>query len=100
VLVKARLGKSGIEELGKLDNVIDLMLDDTTFSNASLRSINKMKSLEVLSLNGNKGITDSGLDELRDLKNLKLLQLSRTSVTDQGVKRLKKRLPTVSITYD
>ena len=38
-------------------------------------------------------ITDAGLEHLKGLKRLEELDLERTKVTDEGVKRLQKALP-------
>lgn len=50
-----------------------------------------MLNLEVSS------VTDAGLKELAQLKNLKRLVLTRTDVSDGGVEELKKALPNCEI---
>jgi hypothetical protein len=42
-------------------------------------------------------ITDAELNDLKTLKNLRLLHLGSTSVTDGGLKKLKGSLPNVEI---
>jgi len=55
------------------------------------------KSLEELHLPHHKGITDSGLQYLVGVRNLKLLNVADTSVNELGANELKKRLPECTI---
>jgi hypothetical protein len=48
-----------------------------------------LRDLEVLSLHGNKDVTDIGLAHLKGLERLRFLYLSGTGVTDAGLKHLK-----------
>jgi hypothetical protein len=43
-------------------------------------------------------VTDAGLKELKELKQLSRLELSGTKVTDAGIKELKRALPKCEIT--
>jgi internalin A len=43
-------------------------------------------------------VTDAGLKELKELKQLTELHLQRTKLTDAGVKELKEALPKCKIT--
>ena len=42
-------------------------------------------------------MTDAGLEHLKELKQLKYLNLSGTNVTDDGVQDLQKALPSLRI---
>ena len=43
------------------------------------------------------GVTDAGLDHLKELKNLQMVFVFGTKVTDEGVKKLKEALPKAKI---
>ena len=51
--------------------------------------VGQLRDLEVLSLHGNKDVTDIGLAHLKGLTRLRFLYLSETGVTDAGLKHLK-----------
>ncbi len=55
-----------------------------------------MKNLRVLSVSRTR-ITDAGLNELRELTNLAQIEAQGTEVTDEGVKALQKTLPNIRI---
>ena len=57
----------------------------------------KLKQLKMLALQDTK-VTDAGLKELEDLKQLATLALQGTKVTDAGVAELQKALPACKIT--
>ncbi len=50
----------------------------------------------MLELNGTD-VTDSGLKEIKELKNLQVLEIGFTRVTDAGAKELKAALPKLEI---
>ncbi len=52
--------------------------------------------MDFLDLNFTK-VTDEGLKELKDMKNLIFLQLIGTKVTDAGVEELKKSRPGLTV---
>jgi internalin A len=56
-------------------------------TDAGLKELARLKSLQALSLGGPK-VTDAGLKELARLKSLQKLELSHTGVTDAGLKHL------------
>src|SRR6185436_534077 len=55
-----------------------------------------LPNLTYLNLYGTK-VTDSGLDQLKNMKFLRSLYVWQTKVTDAGVKKLKAALPNVEI---
>jgi hypothetical protein len=57
-----------------------------------------MKQLKVLWLDGTK-VTDEGLKQLKGLKQLESLNLFHTKVTAAGVKELKEALPECGISH-
>jgi hypothetical protein len=55
------------------------------------------RDTEELSLRNNTRVTDEGLKELKELKQLTILSLTDTKVTDAGVKLLRDALPNCGI---
>jgi hypothetical protein len=43
------------------------------------------------------GVTDAGLEQLKGLKELHELFVNQTSVTDAGIKKFRKALPTCTV---
>jgi len=79
---------AGLKELKKLKSLQSLDLTDTKITDAGLKELKELKSLQELDLSGTK-VTDAGLKELKELKSLQRLNLFGTSVTDAGLKELK-----------
>jgi internalin A len=61
---------------------------DKGVTDAGLKELKEFKNVEYLFLSG-AGVTDAGLKELRDFKRLHTLDLSATAVTDAGLRELK-----------
>jgi hypothetical protein len=61
-------------------------------SDATLKHISKLQSLEHLTLYGAR-ITDKGLKHLEKFKSLKWMDLQGCNVTEEGLQKLKKKLP-------
>ena len=80
--------------------IISLDLHSTKVTDAGLKELAGLKSLQVLNLAGTQ-VTDAGLKELADLKNLQILDLNLTKVTDAGLKELAglKSLQTLNLNY-
>src|SRR5947209_6639917 len=68
--------------------VIAVNLAGTQVTDAGLKELKDLKQLTTLSLWGTK-VTDAGLKELKDLKQLTTLNLFGTKVTGEGLKELK-----------
>jgi hypothetical protein len=70
----------------------------TALTDAGLKEIKDLKNLTALDLCQTQ-VTDAGLKELKDLKNLTALDLCDTKVTDEGLKELKdfKNLATLQL---
>jgi internalin A len=60
---------------------------ETKVTDAGLKGLARLKSLQALSLRGTQ-VTDKGLKELAGLKNLICLDLGNTPVTNAGLKEL------------
>ena len=73
--------------------VTGVSLFTTAVTDAGLKELKDLKQLTTLDLDGTK-VTDAGLKELKDLKQLTSLNLMNTEqVTDDGVADLQKALP-------
>ena len=83
---------------GKPVIAVDLSYNKVT--DAGLKELKDLKQLTALNL-GNTQVTDAGLKELKDLKQLTYLDLGSTKVTDAGLKELKdlKQLTTLHLAY-
>jgi hypothetical protein len=73
--------------------------DPSDFRDADLANVEGMDQLEQVSIKADK-VTDAGLLHLRDLNTLKVLGLQSTSVTADGVRRLRQALPNCDIRED
>ena len=74
------------------DDVILLYLPPRYVTDVGLKQLKDLKNLQTLSL-VSANVTDVGLNELKDLTNLRTLDLRGTKVTDAGLKELKEALP-------
>ncbi len=61
--------------------------------------ISGLRELQLLSLDDTR-VTDTGLIHLKGLSSLKWLKLSRTKVTDAGIAELQKSLPHLQVIFD
>ena len=78
--------------------VIGVNLAGTNVTDAGLKELKDFKQLTSLDVSWSKQVTDAGLKELKDLKQLTRLNLADTKVTDDGVAELQKALPGCKIT--
>jgi Leucine-rich repeat (LRR) protein len=88
---------SGLWYLYWLPNLSDLNLSNTNVSDAGLVHLKGLTSLSILDLGGNIPVTDAGLAHLKGLAKLSFLDLTKTRVTDAGVKGLQQALPSLKI---
>ena len=65
----------------------NMTTDEWTVTDAGLKELADLKSLQSLALGGSR-VTDAGLKELAGLKGLRTLYLDRTRITDAGLKDL------------
>ena len=84
-------------ELCELRRLEALGLAGTDVTDAGLETVSKLTGLERLSLNFT-GVSDEGLRHLESLSDLRALYLFHCpNVTDEGVARLQKALPSCKI---
>src|SRR5262249_41556783 len=79
---------AGLKELKELKSLQSLDLGGTKITDAGLRELKNLNTLQKLRL-GFTQVTDTGLKELKELKSLQELDLGRTQITDAGLKELK-----------
>jgi internalin A len=78
---------TGKFDLDRLVQLISLGLGGTTATDAGLKELAGLTSLQFLHLDITK-VTDTGLKELAGLKSLHKFGLDSTNVTDAGLKEL------------
>jgi internalin A len=65
-------------------------------TDTGLKELKEFKQLTLLDL-GHTLVTDAGMKELKEFKHLAYLKLADTLVTDEGLKELKEALPRCEI---
>jgi len=81
-------GEGGIKLDAKSGEVIFVNLDNTQITGAGLEHLKGMTGLKVLDLDGTQ-ITDAGLEHLKGMTSLKTLSLGATQITGAGFEHLK-----------
>jgi hypothetical protein len=88
---------AGIAHLAGATRLIALQLENCTgITDAGLDHLACLKNLQVLSLAGTR-VTDAGVAKLHGAQKLRLVDLTRTAVSDGGATSLLQALPGVSI---
>src|SRR5262249_43657508 len=77
-----------VERLRVFDRVTGVEFDDRRCTDSELQQIGKLSNLRSLSLVGS-GITDGGMVYLSGLMDLEALRLNETRLTDTGISKLK-----------
>lgn len=72
--------------------------DDTRFDDDGVASLADMKTLKVVSLEGTR-VSDAGLDQLRNLPNLRSLFIGQTQVTAEGYEAFCRARPEVDVCW-
>jgi len=91
---------AGLKELAGLKSLQSLYLHGTKVTGAGLKELAGLKSLQSLTLRFTQ-VTDAGLKHLAGLKSLQTLDLRSTKVTDAGLKHLAglKSLQTLNLSF-
>ena len=76
-----------------------LILDSVGLTDTDLEALMIFSQLYYLNLRGNTGITDAGLEHLVKMPSLDRLELTKTSVTKEGVEEFQKKRPDVMVFY-
>jgi len=74
-------------EIGRIDGLMLLLIDDTSVTDAGLVHLGQLKDMRVLSMN-NTRVAGSGLHHLAGLSKLHTLKLRATGVSDDDVHHL------------
>jgi len=75
-----------LAQVAQLDHIVAIELFDKDVSDEDLAGLAGMKQLKFLELNHNPRVTDAGIATLSGLENLRVLDLTSTSVTGTGLK--------------
>jgi hypothetical protein len=94
-LRSTKINGEGLEHLKEL-GLRKLGLSRTKFTDTGLVYLEDLTTLEELDVS-DTAFSDSGLAHVRKLRNLRLLRLEKTKVTDDGVNSLKEALPELEI---
>ena len=85
-LSKAPIGDEGMRYLGLVKHLSRLVLNKTNVSDNGLAHLSESTQLEWLSLHDTRNITGSGFVHLGKLRKLTGLGLTRSGITDLGIK--------------
>ncbi len=121
-LTFTKVGDAGLEHLKGLNQLTDLSLGGTRITDAGLENLKGLNRLESLGLDLTQ-VTDAGLESLKELSELRELSLgspkladlvpafieklkqtkpsdlSRSKVTEEGVKKLRQAMPNCKIDF-
>jgi hypothetical protein len=97
-LRKCRITDKAATHLVSLQKVTALNLSETQFGDEGIKGLVDMPALTELTLIGNP-VTDEGLEHLHNSK-LTLLNVQRTKVTAEGIRKLKTANPTLNVLSD
>lgn len=95
----SRIDSKGFSKLSSLTNLERLNVTSTEFGDVDIESVCKLPKLSHFSANYTK-LTDKGLNDLARLRTLQSITVSGTSVTAEGIAKLKIRLPDCTIQSD
>jgi len=76
--------------------VVEVYLGDTKITDPDLKVLKELKGLKIIDLT-NTRITDAGLENLKELQGLQTLDLGSTQITEAGLKDLQQALPKTNI---
>jgi hypothetical protein len=93
-LAPTNVGHEGLEKIAQFANLRHLCIGrkGTLITDQGLAPLTNLQNLEALRLLG-EGITDACVDTLVQLPQLKFLTLEWTSITKNGIQKIKEKLP-------
>lgn len=89
-------GDEEVLRISRFSKLRGIELQDSTVTDSGLANLRGLKEIEELNLRST-AITDAGLEFLRDLKSLEGIYLHNSTVTNEGVNKLKQALPDCEI---
>lgn len=93
------ISRSTLHQLGKLTELAGLQLQGCKFDNGAITEISNLKQLYVVALDGSS-VTDEGLRHLHGLTKLRMLSLSNTQASEGAKEALCKALPKLDLSDD
>jgi hypothetical protein len=81
---------------GELWYVTDVNIDSPTFPDEGLALLRRLSALKCVKLFGRR-FNDSSIEYIADVPDLKYVVLQDTSVSDDGIARLKNRRPDLEV---
>ena len=95
-IMSPQVTDAGARERQGPDQPDDALPDQLQGRRQGPAELKGLKNLQVLALSRTQ-VTDAGLDALKDIKSLKSLYLIGTKVTPQAVEKLKQTMPGVAV---
>lgn len=89
-----------LQVIARKDSIQGLNLYNTGVTDRGLKELSRMPNLKNLELADNSEVTDKGLGEIASIKSLRRLSLGGNGVTEAGVKKLRKALPSCEILWN
>ena len=83
------INDAGLSHLASLKHLIYLSILDGSITDSSLEHIGDLKNLKVLVLSNCDNLTDASLEHVQDLEKLQMLFLNCTNFTGSGLKYVK-----------
>ena len=99
-LVQSFITDAGLETLGTLKRLEHLDLEDNQLSDEGGAHLANLQSLRVLNLSRNVSITDASIEALSGLTDLRILTLTETGFSAEGIEALGHRLAGCRIVCD
>ena len=96
-LSKTSVTNAGMEDIAKIAGLERLIVSNTSVSDAGLAHIGTIGTLQELNLYQVGEITDVGLTHLHNLKSLRVLFLGDSKYSPEGLRDLRKALPSCEI---
>lgn len=82
-------GNGTLERASKLPKLTCLWMSSTRITEAGLKHLENKDGLQGLDISWNDNVTDTGIDSVITLNNLRVLHMAATKITDAGVAKLK-----------
>jgi len=89
-------------EIGKLAacSLISISLANAGLMDSDLEKIAGLTQLELVWVENNVGITDAGFEHFEKIASLRILDITGTSVTKEGVEKFQKKHPDVKVHFE
>ncbi|MDI7167017.1 hypothetical protein [Leptospira santarosai] len=98
-LSRSKITDEGLKQISELPKLKSLSLGRNKITNKGIEYISKSKTITSLFLDNVQGVDDGCISHLLKMKQLTTLELSAmNSITEQGLKKLRKGLPKTGVT--